>query len=126
MEIFFRVADILSNIHPVLLVCAQSSQRSIMEAFLVYNSDTSFAWEGDEATFTLTLLFCITSKYSNTLQLQKHVASPNDIIFSIGRLRSKHLDRAHALASDLFTVYSASLLLLGLDHVAFTPGANSE
>ena len=37
-------------------------------------------------------------------KLHRHFASPNDIIFSIGRLHSKHLDRAHAMASTVFTI----------------------
>ena len=37
-------------------------------------------------------------------KIQRHVASPDDIIFSIRSLHSKHLDRAHAVASNLFTM----------------------
>ena len=34
----------------------------------------------------------------------RHVASPNDIIFCMRRLHVKHLDRAHAVVSNLFTM----------------------
>ena len=37
-------------------------------------------------------------------ELHRHVASPNDIIFSIRRLHSEHLHRAHAVASNLSTM----------------------
>ena len=34
-------------------------------------------------------------------ELHRHVTSPNDIIFSIRRLHSNHLNRAHAVASSI-------------------------
>ena len=37
-------------------------------------------------------------------ELHRHVASPNDIIFFMRRLHLKHLDRAHAVASNPFTM----------------------
>ena len=37
-------------------------------------------------------------------ELHRHVASPNDIIFSIRRLHSKHHDRVHTVGSNLFTM----------------------
>ena len=37
-------------------------------------------------------------------ELHRHVASPNDMISSIRRLHSKHLDCAYAMASNLFTM----------------------
>ena len=37
-------------------------------------------------------------------ELHRHVAPPNNIIFSFRRLRSKHRDRAHAVASNLTTI----------------------
>ena len=37
-------------------------------------------------------------------KLHRHVALPNDIIFSIRRLHSKHLDCEHAVASNLHDV----------------------
>ena len=37
-------------------------------------------------------------------ELHRHVASLNDLIFSIRRLHSNHLDHAHAMASNLFTM----------------------
>ena len=37
-------------------------------------------------------------------ELHRHVASPDDIIYSIRRLHLKHLDRAYAVPSNLFTM----------------------
>ena len=37
-------------------------------------------------------------------EVYRHVASPNDIIFFIRRLHSKHLDCAHAVASKFLTM----------------------
>ena len=43
-------------------------------------------------------------------ELHRHVASPNDITFSIRRLHSKHLDRAQAVVSTNLPSYSASFV----------------
>ena len=45
-----------------------------------------------------------TSKYSNALRTSQTCSFTKDIIFSIRRLHSKHLDRAHAVTSNLFTM----------------------
>ena len=37
------------------MVRARSSQLSILESLIAYDSDTSYVWEDDEAPFTLTL-----------------------------------------------------------------------
>ena len=37
-------------------------------------------------------------------KLHRHVALPNDIIFSIRRFHSKHLDCEHPVASNFFTM----------------------
>ena len=37
-------------------------------------------------------------------ELYRHVASPNDIIFSIRRLHSKHLYGVHAVVPNLITI----------------------
>ena len=49
-------------------------------------------------TAILTTVYCMTSKYSNSFQLHRHIAGPNDVLWFNRRLHLKHLALAHTVA----------------------------
>ena len=84
-------------------------EGSIIPSWTVFMPKCVQEQGSSNATFTWSTVLPLSIR--TLCEAHRHVASPNDIIFSVRRLHSKHLDHAHAAASNLHTMLFCGLSL---------------